>query len=72
MKELIELILGCPPLPEPEVDWAAFLAHLGTVLEHTPNTRNPFTGKLEPWINLQRLAQQYGKRTPVRKKCATM
>lgn len=50
-KLLIEQILGCEPLPVPEVDPELFFASVSQALEALPAVYNPITGRMAPWID---------------------
>ena len=50
IKTLCEALLGCPSLPEPELDPQAFLAGIEEALALQPNVFDPISGKLQPWI----------------------
>ena len=56
-KELAELILGCKPLPEPEVDAAAFLKQLKAEQERLPAVFHPLKMVQQPWLD----AKTFGK-----------
>ena len=50
-KELAELILGCKPLPEPEVDAAGFLKQLKAEQERVPAVFHPLKMSAQPWFD---------------------
>ena len=56
-RELCELVLGCGPLPEPELEWGAFVGALRTALNGAPSTVDPRTGRRRPWIDLGRIGR---------------
>jgi len=60
-KTLIEKILGCPELPEPEVDMAGFRAALKDALGRAPNVYNPVTKSMKPWIDVSALNRVLNK-----------
>lgn len=49
-KQLIELILGCDTLPEPELDPAAFLAAVETAQREAPQVFNPTRSRFGAWV----------------------
>ena len=52
-KELAELILGCKPLPEPEVDAAAFLKQLKAEQERLSAVFHPLKMTQQPWFDVK-------------------
>jgi len=59
-KELAELILGCKPLPEPEVDAATFLKQLKLEQERLPSVFHPLKGARQPWFDLKAFGRAVG------------
>ena len=58
-KQLIEKILGCAELPEPEVDLGAFKDALLKVLgtRELPAVYNPLTKRMAPWVDVQAVSR---------------
>lgn len=56
VRQLCELLLGCGPLPEPEIEWKAFHAALNDAVASAPTTIDPRTGRRRPWINAAAIA----------------
>jgi len=54
-KVLIEKILGCSELPEPEVDMEGFRKALTAALNKYPKVYNPVTHTMTPWIDMSKL-----------------
>lgn len=50
VKTFCELLLGCAPLPEPELELKAFLAAVESELEMLPKVFDPPRNKMSPWI----------------------
>lgn len=62
-KTLIEKLLGCEELPEPEIDVKVFLQAVRDALAKLPKVYNPVRGTMTPWIDvaaLSRLARGSG------------
>ena len=57
-KTFIEFVLGCKPLPEPEVDPAAFLAAVNDALRGAPTTFDPLKLREVPWVDVGALQRQ--------------
>uniref|UniRef100_A0A7S2N762 VWFA domain-containing protein n=1 Tax=Haptolina brevifila TaxID=156173 RepID=A0A7S2N762_9EUKA len=57
VRTFIELILGCGPLPEPELEWTSFMAELKVALSSAPSTVDPRNGQRAPWVNTRRLGR---------------
>lgn len=64
IREVLAMILGGKrdDYPHPQVDPRALMAKVKEMLTHTPNTINPLAYRRgpQPWINLNKLASQYG------------
>ncbi len=54
-KEFIEKLLGCPGLPEPEVDPKGFQKVLEQQLKAQLPVYNPVTKKMTPWVDTKKL-----------------
>ena len=54
-RQLIERILGCAELPEPEVDQTAFFTAVESALREAPMAFNPLSGRMGPWVDVQKL-----------------
>jgi len=52
-KELLELILGCESLPEPEVDLQGFLKAVEGHLDSVPSVYNPMTKASSKWVDVK-------------------
>ena len=50
IKTFCEALLGCPSLPEPELDPQAFLASIDEALALQPKVFDPISGELQQWI----------------------
>ena len=50
IKTFCEALLGCPSLPEPELDPQAFLACIDEALTLQPKVFDPISGDVQPWI----------------------
>ena len=48
-KQFIELILGCKPLPDPDVDADGFLTAVGAALKTAPPTFDPSRPGRKEW-----------------------
>ena len=59
VKTFCELLLGCPPLPEPEVDRRAFLDAIDMELATQPQVFDPISKKMTPWIKTQFLEPHF-------------
>eukprot|EP00636_Phaeomonas_parva_P011574 CAMPEP_0118850484 /NCGR_PEP_ID=MMETSP1163-20130328/312_1 /TAXON_ID=124430 /ORGANISM="Phaeomonas parva, Strain CCMP2877" /LENGTH=398 /DNA_ID=CAMNT_0006782695 /DNA_START=193 /DNA_END=1389 /DNA_ORIENTATION=+ len=59
MARFLTMIFG-ERLPD-VYDWKPFLTAVKAVNERTQPVYNPMTGKVQPWVNLRRLNQVYGK-----------
>lgn len=55
IKEFIERLLGCDPLPEPELDPREFVSAVRTALGAVPPVFDPRSGRVAPWIELSAL-----------------
>ena len=55
VKQLCELILGCGPLPEPELDSAAFLQQLKVAVKAAGKVYDPLRRSMKPWVNMTHL-----------------
>lgn len=58
IKTFIEFVLGCKPLPEPEVDQAAFVAAVQDALRGAPTTFDPLKLRQVPWVDVSALQKQ--------------
>jgi len=56
VKQFAELLLGCPPLPEPEIDAKAFAKALQGALAELPPVYDPQTKTMKAWIDVKKLA----------------
>lgn len=55
VKQLIERLIGCGELVEPEIDATAFISQVRDALTTLPPVYNPITQRMAPWIELQKL-----------------
>ena len=55
VKQFCELLLGCGPLPEPELDSAAFLQQLKVAVKAAGKVYDPLRRRMRPWVNMTRL-----------------
>ena len=60
IKQFAEMILGCAPLPEPELDEKAFAAALQSAMAQVPDVYDPHSKMMKPWIDLKRLSTRRG------------
>jgi len=60
IKQFAEMILGCAPLPEPELDEKAFAAALQSAMAQVPDVYDPHSKMMKPWIDLKRLSKRRG------------
>ena len=58
--EMISLLLGCGPLPNPDAEWIGFQERVGVLLVITPLTYCPVKKEMKPWIDLDELRRKYG------------
>ena len=56
---LIERVLGCGELLEPEVDLAEFTKQLKAALAQAPPVYNPLTRKMAPWVDVNALHKHF-------------
>jgi hypothetical protein len=49
-------------LPDPEVDWDAFVSRIANVVQGERAQWNPVTRRMEPWVDVRRLRKEYGNR----------
>ena len=54
---MVELVLGCDALPEPELNGLAFAAAVKAALASVPVTYDPKTKLMKPWFDLKKLGQ---------------
>lgn len=54
-KQLLERVLGCEELPEPELEAEGFQRKLKAELGCLPPVYNPMSGTMTPWVDLTRL-----------------
>jgi len=54
-RQLIELLLGCAPLPEPELDYDAFDAALAAALDGAGKVYDPLQRRMRPWADRARM-----------------
>jgi hypothetical protein len=59
VKKFCELLLGCPPLPEPDLDRQAFLDAINTALAAQPQIFDPISKKMTPWIKTEFLEPHF-------------
>lgn len=59
--EMISLLFGCGPLPNPEGDWIGFQERVGVLLSTNPETVCPVTKRRKPWIDLHALRSKFGR-----------
>ena len=60
-KQLIERLLGCAELMEPEIDADAFTQQVKQALRSLPPVYNPTSGKMVPWIDVAALQKHIRK-----------
>ena len=64
MRQFCELLLGVP-LPEPDLDAAAFVAAVRAALQTMPPVFDPLTSRLKPWIDVHLLTRQLDRHNGV-------
>lgn len=69
VKTFCELLLGCPPLPEPDVDRHAFLDAIDMELAAQPQVFDPISKKMTPWIKTQFLEPGLPRDRSEQRKC---
>lgn len=57
-RQFVELLLGCEPLPEPELDAAAFRAAVHVALKSLPPVYDPVVKQMRPWVTSSLLLQK--------------
>ena len=62
VKQLCELLLDCPSLPQPEHDYAEFERRLREALALVGPTFDPVGAREAPWVNLPVLSRQLGRK----------
>ena len=55
IKQFCELLLGCPQLPEPELDLAAFVRAVEQATAELPAAYDPLRSAAGPWIKTRKL-----------------
>lgn len=60
-KHLIERLLGCAELTEPEIDASEFLKQVQQALGKLPRVYNPMTGRMAPWVDVSALQKHFRK-----------
>jgi len=63
IKQFCELLLGCPPLPEPELEPKRFLSALRAALAPLPPVFDARRRQMRPWIDVDCLARCLSPRT---------
>jgi hypothetical protein len=63
MKKILAMIFNDPSMMdmEPDVDWAAFKAHVQKKNNEVGKTFNPHTQRMEPWVNMSLFSSTYSK-----------
>lgn len=46
-------------IPDHHADWDGFLVTLSTIIHQEKDQYNPVTKKIEPWVNMKNLKNQY-------------
>ena len=64
VRQLIERIVGCSELVEPEIDPEGFMQQVKEALTAVPPVYNPVNGKMMPWVDMQALAKHMRKHNP--------
>lgn len=62
IKQMCELLLGCGPLPEPQLDPEHFIHALRDAVTPLPLVFDPRRKKLRAWIDVDRLAARFAAR----------
>ena len=73
--QLIERIVGCGELVEPEVDPEGFVQQVKQALTAIPPVYNPINGRMMPWVDVSLLVRHMKKHNPAARKssnCAVM
>lgn len=71
-KMLIERVLGCENLPEPELELQAFLKEVERVQSTMTTVYNPLKGKMSHWIDVSKLSRSCGMGNGNGPACAIM
>ena len=61
MKQLVERLLGCDELPEPEIDVDAFVEGVQRAQAGIEPVYNPLSGRMAPWVLTDQLKRACGK-----------
>jgi hypothetical protein len=64
LKDFMKILFGNGPLaeaPDPERDWKGFCEVLAQLVGQESLQWNPMTKRLEPWIDMRKLKQHYGR-----------
>lgn len=56
IKQFCEMLLGCPPLPEPQLEPELFIQTLREVVTPLPLVYDPRLQRMRPWVDVDRLA----------------
>lgn len=63
LKDFMRILFGngvMAEAPDPEGDWKGFCEVVSRLLAKEKKQWNPITKRLEPWIDMKKLKQQYG------------
>ena len=60
VRDLCYLLFATQPLPDPAVNWDAFMQAVSSLVAREKQQWNPVTRKVSPWINLHDLNRLYG------------
>lgn len=55
IKRFISIMFGLSDLPEPELELEAFLSAVRAALQEQPNTYDPRSGRMKPWVDMHAL-----------------
>lgn len=64
VRQLIERIVGCGELSEPEVEPEAFMSQVRQAVTALPAVYNPVSGKMTPWVDVTMLQRHLRRHSP--------
>jgi hypothetical protein len=65
LKDFMKILFGeavLAEVPDPEDDWKGFCDVIARLVQQQDKQWNPLSNRLEPWIDMKKLKQQYGRR----------
>jgi hypothetical protein len=63
LRSFFSLLFGTPlqNIPDPTVEWKAFMQYVQESLKHEKEQWDPIKKKFAPWVNVKLLNKIYGK-----------